>query len=349
MDPGSKVTFNGVEIGRVAGVTAINQNGEPKAEVTLDVDKQFIRLIPANVDAQIKATTVFGNKYIAFSSPKTPSGRLQPSTPIDVSGVTTEFNTLFETVTAIAEKVDPIKLNQTLTATAQALTGLGSRFGQSLEDANVILDDVNPQMPQLQGDIAQTARLADVYADASADLLEGLDAAATTARTLNGQRHDVDAALMAAVGFGSTAADTFERAGPYLMRSAADLVPTTKLLDDYRGMILCTIRNYSEVGPLIARSLGGNGYSLAQYGTLLGFGAGNPFVYPDNLPRVNARGGPEGRPGCWQKVTRDLYPAPYLVMDTGFDLAPYNHVELGQPIANDYVWGRQVGEQTINP
>ena len=25
--------------------------------------------------------------------------------------VTTEFNTLFETVTAIAEKVDPIKLN----------------------------------------------------------------------------------------------------------------------------------------------------------------------------------------------------------------------------------------------
>jgi phospholipid/cholesterol/gamma-HCH transport system substrate-binding protein len=112
---------------------------------------------------------------------------------------------------------------------------------------------------------------------------------------------------------------------------------------------LCTIRNYSQVGPLIARSLGGNGYSLAQYGTLLGFGAGNPFVYPDNLPRINARGGPEGRPGCWQKVTRHLYPAPYLVMDTGFDLAPYNHVELGQPIANDYVWGRQVGEQTINP
>ena len=29
MDPGSKVTFNGVEIGRVAGVSAINQNGVP--------------------------------------------------------------------------------------------------------------------------------------------------------------------------------------------------------------------------------------------------------------------------------------------------------------------------------
>ena len=30
--------------------------------------------------------------------------------------VTTEFNTLFETVTSIAQKVDPIKLNQTLTS-----------------------------------------------------------------------------------------------------------------------------------------------------------------------------------------------------------------------------------------
>src|SRR4051794_38197555 len=50
MDPGSKVTFNGVEIGRVAEITAIDQGGEPKAQVTLDVDKQFVRLIPENVD-----------------------------------------------------------------------------------------------------------------------------------------------------------------------------------------------------------------------------------------------------------------------------------------------------------
>ncbi|MDT5391244.1 MAG: phospholipid/cholesterol/gamma-HCH transport system substrate-binding protein [Mycobacterium sp.] len=350
VDPGSKVTLNGVEIGRVMGLSTAEVDGVEQAKIALEVDPRYVHLIPANVVADVRASTVFGNKYIAFSSPEDASPQhVADNAIIRSQSVTTEFNTLFETVTDIAEKVDPIKLNQTLTATAQALTGLGSRFGQSIDDANVILDDVNPRMPQLRNDFAQTANLADVYADASADLFEGLDAAATTARTLNDQRHDVDAALMAAVGFGSTAADTFERAGPYLVRSAADLVPTTKLLDDYRGMVLCTIRNYSEVGPLIARSLGGNGYSLAQYGTLLGFGAGNPFVYPDNLPRINARGGPEGRPGCWQKVTRDLYPAPYLVMDTGFDLAPYNHIELGQPIANDYVWGRQVGEQTINP
>jgi phospholipid/cholesterol/gamma-HCH transport system substrate-binding protein len=112
-------------------------------------------------------------------------------------------------------------------------------------------------------------------------------------------------------------------------------------------MLFCTIRNLHDAEPKIASSLGGNGYSLRTHSEILG--APNPYVYPDNLPRVNARGGPEGRPGCWQPVTRDLWPGPYLVMDTGASIAPYNHFELGQPIAIEYVWGRQVGENTINP
>jgi phospholipid/cholesterol/gamma-HCH transport system substrate-binding protein len=36
-------------------------------------------------------------------------------------------------------------------------------------------------------------------------------------------------------------------------------------------------------------------------------------------------------------------------MDTSFSLAPYNHMEPGQPMFTDYVWARQVGEYTINP
>ena len=350
VDPGSKVTLNGVEIGRVADIGTTPDGDGQDAQLTLEVEPRYLPLIPSNVVADIKASTVFGNKYVAFSSPESPSPqRISSGDRIDARSVTTEFNTLFETVTEIAEQVDPIKLNQTLTATAEALTGLGERFGQSLEDANVILDDLNPRMPRLRDDIGLTARLADVYADASPDLFDGLNSAAVTARTLTDRQRDIDRALMAAVGFGNTAEDSLERAAPYLVRGAADLVPTTQLLDEYRGMILCTTRNFHDVQPLVAKTLGGNGYSLSQYGTLLGFGAGNPYVYPDNLPRINARGGPEGAPGCWQKITKDLWPMPYLVMDTGFNLAPYNHMELGSPIAIDYVWGRQIGENTINP
>lgn len=348
LDPGTKVTFNGVEIGQVADVSLADVAAEPTARITLEVDPKYVPLIPANVVADISATTVFGNKYVSFASPPNPTPqRIDSSDVIDVRTVTTEFNTLFETVLSVAQKVDPVKLNQTLTATAQALDGLGDRFGESVIDGNAILADLNPQMPQIRRDVRGLADLSEVYTGAAPDLFDGLENAVTTARTLNEQRANLDQALMASVGFGNTGGDVFERGGPYLVRGAEDLIPTGELLDEHSPALFCTVRNFHDVAPKVAAAVGGNGYSLVTHTTLVG--AENAYVYPDNLPRVNARGGPEGRPGCWQPITRNLWPAPYLVMDTGASIAPYNHFELGQPLASEYVWGRQVGEHTINP
>jgi phospholipid/cholesterol/gamma-HCH transport system substrate-binding protein len=348
MDPGAKVTYNGVEIGRVGNVQAVNVGDQQRAKITLEVDPKYLHLIPKNVEADISATTVFGNKYISFKSPKDPTPqRITTSDVIDVSSVTTEFNTLFETVVDVSQQVDPIKLNQTLSATAEALAGLGDRFGQSIVQGNDILADINPQMADIRRLNQGLANLGDVYANAAPDLFDGLEHAVTTARTLNEQRGNIDQALMAAVGFGNTGGDIFERGGPYLVRGTQDLIPTSELLDTYSPALACTIRNFHDVEPKVAASLGGNGYSLRTLSEIMG--AGNPYVYPDNLPRVNARGGPEGRPGCWQPITHDLWPAPYLVMDTGASIAPYNHFGLGQPILIEYVWGRQIGENTINP
>jgi phospholipid/cholesterol/gamma-HCH transport system substrate-binding protein len=350
MDPGAKVTYNGVEIGRVGNVQAVNVGDQQRAKITLEVDPKYLHLIPKNVEADISATTVFGNKYISFKSPKDPSPqRITTSDVIDVTSVTTEFNTLFETVVDVAQQVDPIKLNQTLSATAEALDGLGDRFGQSIVQGNDILADINPQMSDIRRLNQGLANLGDVYANAAPDLFDGLEHAVTTARTLNEQQGNIDQALMAAVGFGNTGGDIFERGGPYLVRGTQDLIPTSQLLDTYSPALFCTIRNFHDVEPKVAASLGGNGYSLRTLSELMGLGAGNPYVYPDNLPRVNAHGGPEGRPGCWQPITRDLWPAPYLVMDTGASIAPYNHFMLGSPIFIEYVWGRQIGENTINP
>ncbi|BBZ78392.1 Mce family protein Mce2A [Mycolicibacterium anyangense] len=346
MDPGSKVTYNGVEIGRVTGVEAIDRNGSTQAQLSLDVNPKYIMLIPANAIAEIKATTVFGNKYVSFRSPANPSAqRISSADVIDVSHVTTEFNTLFETLTSISEKVDPVKLNLTLSAAAEALNGLGTKFGQSVLNGNAVLDDINPQMPQIRSNIRQLANLADVYKQASPDFWDFLDHAVTTAGTLNRQQGDLDAALLASTGFGNTGADVFKRGAPYFIAGQRDLVTTSRLLDTYSPELFCMIRNYAT--SKAKDSAGGNGYSIDFHIGLTG--APNPYVYPDNLPRVNAKGGPGGAPGCWQEITHDFWPAPYLVADYGASLAPYNHFELGQPILTEYVWGRQVGENTINP
>jgi phospholipid/cholesterol/gamma-HCH transport system substrate-binding protein len=348
MDSGSKVTYNGVVIGRVSKVSSTNRDGKSMAQVTLEVDSHYLAAIPANVHADIKASTVFGNKYVALSTPKNPSpARITGADVIDASTVTTEFNTLFETITSIAEKVDPVRLNLTLSATAEALSGLGTKFGRSIANGNAVLDDVNPQMPQIRNDVQHLADLADVYAKASPDLCNGLDNAVITAGSLNAQQSDIDAALLASIGFGNTAGDVFDRGSPYLVRALTDLVPSSQLLDKYSPAIVCGIRNIAKAFLAARDSFGGNGYSL---NTVIEFvGAPNPYVYPDNLPRTNGRGGPGGAPGCWQTIDRNFWPAPYLVLDDGASIAPYNHFELGQPLLTEYVWGRQVGESTVNP
>jgi phospholipid/cholesterol/gamma-HCH transport system substrate-binding protein len=375
MDPGSKVTYNGVQIGRVANIDEIERDGKPAVKFTLDVYPKYLHLIPANVDTKIVATTVFGEKYVSMTAPENPLPQsITPSTVIDVRSVTTEINTLFQTITQIAEKVDPVKVNLTLSAAAQALSGLGDKFGQSIINGSAALDEVNPRMPIIRHDVQQLARLGDTYANASPDLFDFLNNASTTAHTVHAQEKDLDQALLAAAGFGATGAEIFNRGGPYFARAAKDLVPTSQLLDTYSPEIFCSIRNLHDGEPKVAAftspyslrseteifsglglalSLPGLGMTIATQG-LLGLaglvgGAPNPYVYPENLPRINAHGGPGGAPGCWQAITRDLWPAPTLVMDTGNSLAPYNHVDTGSPYAVEYVWGRQMGDHTINP
>ena len=348
MDQGSKVTYNGVSIGRVAGSSEVEHRGKPAAEFTLDVDPEFVDLIPVNVIAKIQATTVFGNKYVSLTSPKDPAPqRIKAANVIDATSITTEFNTVFQTIVELSENVDPVKVNLTLSAAAEALTGLGDKFGQSIVNGNKILDEVNPRMPTIRHDIQQLAALGDIYARAAPDLFDALDNAVTTARTLNQHQAELDKALLAAIGFADTGNDIFTRSRPYLERLTADLLPTAHLLDAYSPQVFCTIRNFADLAPRVAVLESGNHYA-AQLGVAIA-GTENPYLYPDNLPRINGRGGPGGKPGCWQPITRDLWPAPYLVMDSGNSIAPYNHFELAQPLASEYVWGRQYGENTINP
>jgi len=348
MDPNSKVTFNGVEIGRVKSISAQMQDGKEAAKLLLDVNPRYLPLIPSNVQADIQATTIFGNKYVSLTSPPSPSPtRISSSDVIDARSVTVEFNSLFETITGIAERIDPVKLNLTLTATAESLTGLGTKLGKSLVSANEALTEINPRLPRFQYGMQRLADVADIYTAAGPDFWDALDNSLTTARTLTSQRGDLDAALLAAAGFGNTGADVLERGAPYLVRTLSDLVPTSQLLNSYSPALFCMIRNYAELVPLANSSFGGNGYSLATNSKLIG--AANAYVYPENLPRVNARGGPGGAPGCWQPINRNFWPAPTLVTDTGVSIAPYNHFELGQPFLQEYVWGRQIGQHTINP
>ena len=69
METNAKVKLRGVQVGRVA---AIKGGTEPVA-LRLEIDSDKVKYIPANVEAQIRATTVFGAKFVDLIYPSDPS------------------------------------------------------------------------------------------------------------------------------------------------------------------------------------------------------------------------------------------------------------------------------------
>ena len=60
MEAGAKVKMRGVQVGRVGSITG----GNMPVSLKLEIYPDQIKYIPSNVEAEIKATTAFGAKYV---------------------------------------------------------------------------------------------------------------------------------------------------------------------------------------------------------------------------------------------------------------------------------------------
>ncbi|WP_459979968.1 MlaD family protein, partial [Mycobacterium avium] len=92
MEPGAKVKLRGVQVGRVTSI----HSGDP-VTLRLELYPEQLQYIPANVTAQITATTAFGGKYVDLQIPESPSPRrLAAGAVVRSRNVTTEVNTAIQ-------------------------------------------------------------------------------------------------------------------------------------------------------------------------------------------------------------------------------------------------------------
>ncbi|MGV0834360.1 MCE family protein [Mycolicibacterium thermoresistibile] len=324
MESNAKVKMRGVEVGRVAQISG----GRDAVELKLELYPDQIDRIPANVGAQIRATTAFGAKYVDLVYPDQPSAqRLSAGAVVRSSNTSTEVNTVFQNVVEVINHVDPPKLNSVLTAIAEGVRGQGERMGQATTDANEVLLAWNSRADTIHEDWRSFKAFNDAYGAAAQDIVRTLDAAATTSTTISNNSDQLDAMLLSVLGVTRSGIDTF---GP----SLADLnhmlnvfAPTTEILHKYSPTYTCTIEGIvwflEDAGGYEA--IGGNGKSLvADAGLLL---AEDPYKYPNHLPIIGAKGGPGGQPGCGSLPDASKnFPVRYLVTNTGWgrglDLRP---------------------------
>jgi phospholipid/cholesterol/gamma-HCH transport system substrate-binding protein len=330
MESGAKVKMRGVLVGRVAGI----QGGRQPVSLTLDIDPDQIKYIPANVQPQIRSVTAFGAKYVDLVYPQDPSPkRLSAGAVLYSSNVSTEVNTVFEDLVDVLNQVDPEKLNAVLAALAEGVRGQGERIGQATTDANEVLKAINARTDTIRQDWRSFKSFNDTYSAAAHNIVGILDAASTTSTTVVTHSKDLDALLLSSIGLSRSGIDLLGPNQANLIRGINVAQPTTDLLAKYNPEFTCLLvgaKYHLDNGGYSSR--GGNGYSLIVDTALL-FGD-DGYRFPDNLPIVAAKGGPAGKPSCGSlpDVTKN-YPVRQLVTNTGWgtglDIRP--NPGLGRP------------------
>ena len=290
METQAKVKYRGIQVGEVESIEYAGN----EAKLTLAIRRGEIRYIPSNAVVRIAGTTVFGAKAVEFLPPEDPTPTsLRPGAEVMAKDVQLEVNTLFQTLTDLLAKIDPINLNATVSALAEGLRGNGDNLGATLAGLNSYLAQFNPKLPALQEDLRKTAVVADIYGDAGPDLVRILDNAPTIADTVVDEQENLNTTLLAATGLAENGTATLEPAADDYIAAIQRLRAPLKVLGEYSPIFPCVLQAVDlaidRFGPII----GGTRPGLFTSSNFL---PGSPaYTYPESLPIVNASGGPNCR------------------------------------------------------
>lgn len=322
MNADAKVKIRGVQVGKVA---SIEQRPNGVAALHLAMDPSQLHLIPANVRADIASSTVFGAKFVQLAEPKDPSQkRMFAGQVLEGQHVTVEMNTVFEHLTAVLNKIDPAKLNESLGAISMAFSGRGEKMGQTLSDFDALLTKLEPSLPAMSRDIEATAAVAGAYGAAAPDLLRTVDNATQMSQTIVDEQQNLDAFLLSMIGLADIGQEVVGGNRPALSKTLNLLTPTTSLLNEYAPNLDCTLKGMEYVMHQPPQMDPG---VLVNVAFTLGI---ERYRYPQNLPKVAAKGGPNcmGLPyiGFGNR-------AKYLVTDT--DANPWQYGNRGILLNSD--------------
>lgn len=251
------VRLHGALVGQVRD---ISQDGK-EASITVALQPDAARQIPANVSVQILPTTLFGQKFISFVTPAAPSrASLRDGDVIPSSRVTTnvELSQILARLFPLLRSVRPADLNATLNALATALSGRGERIGQTMDKLDSYLGAIDDHLPTLRKDLVLLAQVADTYDVAAPDLIGVLRNATTTSRTVLDNKQQLDVFFGDLEGLANTSTRILSQNGADIIRVGQVTEPITRLLAVYSPEYPCLLEGLARYAPRLAKVFRGN-------------------------------------------------------------------------------------------
>ncbi|UVO14430.1 MCE family protein [Mycobacterium sp. SVM_VP21] len=344
MEQDAKVKYRGIQVGKVK---SIKYSGD-QAKLSLAIDSSAMHQIPSNAAVHIAGNTIFGAKSVEFVPPPVPSGAtLRNGANVQASDVQLEVNTLFQKLTDLLDKLDPVQLNGSVSALAEGLRGNGDNLGALLSGLNSYLGKFNPKLSQLQTGFAKTAIVGNIYGDAAPDLAATFDNVPAISKTLVDQRENLNKALLATTGLANNGYDTFAPAADDFIAGVQRFRAMSSLLAEYSPEFGCLLKGIQGALERFGPSIGGTKPALYVQSSFI---PGSPaYTYPESLPVANATGGPNcrGLPDIPSKqYGGSWFRSPFLVTDSAYiPFQPNTEVQFDAPSTAQFLFNGAFAER----
>lgn len=172
---GGDVKLRGVLVGRIGPLERI-EDGD--CRIRLDLFRESITQIPASSGAEIRAKTVFGEKWVELTYPENAGdARIAAGDviPKDRTVDPLEVETILNTGMPLLEAVDPENLAAALEALAEGFGGQEDEAIAAIREGIRALEPLNDDKVLLARGIRQLDQSSDVLDEVDEDLIEALD------------------------------------------------------------------------------------------------------------------------------------------------------------------------------
>ncbi|MFD2422249.1 MCE family protein [Amycolatopsis pigmentata] len=254
--PQSDVKVRGLIVGSVKSVVATGKG----AELTLALDPESAKMIPAGVSARFLPKTLFGERFVSLEIPPgTPTAtalRAGDVIPQDRTSDAIQLGKAIDDLLPVLQAVQPEKLSATLTAISTALHGRGDQFGRTLSQLGTYVGDLNPHLPELRKNLQELAKFSDNLNASAPDLVQTMDNLATTAKTVVTEQRNLQSLYGEVTGASQTLESFLRANSSNLIRLSSNSRPTAELLAQYAPEYPCLFGSMADLVPFVDQSLG---------------------------------------------------------------------------------------------
>ena len=315
------VKLRGIIVGEVRGVST---DGD-EATVDLALKPDQVNEISAAVSARILPKTLFGEKYVALVPPTgteaTGDRHIKAGDVIsrDKTAVGIEIEKVLNDALPLLQAVDPADLNATLNTLATALEGRGAEIAGTLTQLDGYLKKLNPHVPKLMDALAKLTQVADLYGDATPDLVRALRNLTITGNTVVEKQKQLQQFFVDVQNLSTTGNTFLKDNEDRVIRLGQVSRPVLDLLERYSPEVPCFLQVMTDTAPILNDT-----FRDGRLNINLELITNQPTPYePNELPAYKDHRGPTcvgknySHPGSKPGPYTQENPAPYITGDDG--------------------------------